>query len=82
MTPVLDVMAVERKLFLASAFNLNHIVYFVSKHGIIFLMMMLEKLIKLATFQNCDGNILKCPEFVPVQFKLIIHRLLGSGTEF
>jgi hypothetical protein len=39
-------MVVERKLFLASAVNLNHAVYFVSKHGIIFLMMMLEKLIK------------------------------------
>jgi hypothetical protein len=49
-TPVLDVMAVQRKLFLASAVNLNPAVYFVSKHGIIFLMMMLEKLIKLATF--------------------------------
>jgi hypothetical protein len=50
MTPVLDVMAVERKLFLASAVNFNHTVYFVSKHGIIFLMMMLENLTKLATF--------------------------------
>jgi len=49
-TPVLDVMVVERKLFLASAVNLNHAVYFLSKNGIIFLMMMmLEKLIKLAT---------------------------------
>jgi hypothetical protein len=48
--PVLDVMAVERKLFLASAVNLNHAVYFLSKHDIIFLMMMLEKLIKLAKF--------------------------------
>jgi len=48
-TPVLHVVVVvvERKLFLASAVNLNHTVYFVSKHGIIiFLMMMLEKLIK------------------------------------
>lgn len=43
-------MAVERKLFLASAVNLNHAVYFVSKDGIVFLMMILEKLIKLATF--------------------------------
>jgi hypothetical protein len=51
-TPVLDVMAVERKLFLASAVNLNHAVCCVSKHGIICLMMMmmLDKLIKLATF--------------------------------
>lgn len=47
-TPVLHVVVVvERKLFLASAVNLNHTLYFVSKHGIIiFLMMMLEKLIK------------------------------------
>jgi len=51
-TPVLDVMAVERKLFLASAVNLNNAVYCVSRHGIIFLLMMimLEKIIKLATF--------------------------------
>ena len=40
-------MAVERKLHLASAVNLNYAVYFVSKHGIIFLVIMLEKLINL-----------------------------------
>lgn len=45
-TPILDVIVEETKLFLASAVNLNHAVYFVSKHGIIFLKMVLEKLIK------------------------------------
>jgi hypothetical protein len=81
-TLILDVMAVERKLFLACAVNLNHAVYCLSKHDIIFLMMMLEKLIKLSKFRTVVATSSSVPNLYLSSFNSLFVDCLVAPLNF